>query len=155
MGFWHWLNEHRGLKTLISKHIGRDPECDLVLQQTTIGEVHARLELTEKGHVYLLDEGSAFGTCLNRNDQWIRVLKIRLCVADRIRFGEHEIELAKLISVFGKRDDIRLGDEHFIPQRQSVTGFGQRNNATASTRLQRPRRNPLTGKIEQNHTDDG
>ena len=132
------------------KIIGSEADCDLVIEQPGVAEVHARLELKDNGHVYLLDAGSQFNTYLNRNGQWIRVHKIRLCVADQIRLGEHPIALPQLISVFGKRVDIRLGDEHFSKRHQKAARSSQREGATQASSLQRPRRNPLTGKIEQN-----
>lgn len=135
------------------KIIGREADCDLVIDSADIAGVQARLELCDDGRVYLLDAGSGTGTCLNRNEQWIKIHKIRLCVADRVRFGEVEISLPQLIAVFGKREDIRLGDEHFSLRRHKSARPNNRDNSATGSKLQRPRRNPLTGKIEQNYTD--
>ncbi len=133
------------------KIIGRESDCDLIIDRADVGGVQARLELCDDGRVYLLDADSGINTYLHRNEQWIRIHKIRLCIADRIRFGEYELPLSQLISVFGKRSDIRLDDEHFYLQRHKSVSSKQRDKATAGAKLQRPRRNPLTGKIEQNY----
>ena len=135
------------------KIIGCESDCDLVIAQTGVAAVHARLELTENGHVYLLDAGSDFNTYLNRNGQWIRIHKIRLCVADQIRIGEHELPLSQLISVFGRRADIRLGDEHVSMRHHKAARAAHRDGDAPASSMQRPRRNPLTGKIEQNQIE--
>jgi len=136
------------------KIIGRDPDCDLIIDQADIAGVQARLELCDDGRVYLLDAGSGVNTYLNRHEQWIKIHKIRLCVADRIRFGEHETPLTQLIAAFGKRVDIRLDDEHFSLRRHKSARPNNRDDSTSGAKLARPRRNPLTGKIEQNYTDE-
>lgn len=138
------------------KIIGREPDCDLVIDRNDVGGVQARLELSDDGRVYLLDAGSGINTYLNRNEQWIRIHKICLCIADRIRFGEYELPLPELLAVFGKRADIRLGDEHFSLHRHKSVRPNQRDSSSGDAKLQRPRRNPLTGKIEQtNSQQDG
>lgn len=135
------------------KTIGRESGCDLVIDCADIAGVQARLELCAEGRVYLLDAGSATNTCLNRNEQWIKIHKIRLCIGDRVRFGEVEIPLPQLIAAFGKRADIRLGDESLSLRRHTSARPNIRDSSTTGAKLQRPTRNPLTGKIEQNHTD--
>lgn len=133
------------------KTIGRGSDCDLIIDRADVAGVQARLELCEDGRVYLLDADSGIKTYLNRNQQWIRIEKVRLCIADRIRFGDYELPLSELISVFGKRSDIRLGDENFNLHRYKAARSRQRDNTAADNDLPRPRRNPLTGKIEQDH----
>lgn len=133
------------------KTIGRGSDCDLIIDRADVAAVQARLELCEDGRVYLLDAGSDIKTYLNRNQQWIRIHKVRLCIADRIRFGEYELPLAELISVFGKRSDIRLGDENLTLHRYKAVRAKHQDNTASDSKLQRPTRDPLTGKIEQNH----
>jgi len=134
---------------LNNRTIGRETSCDLVLEHSTASRLHARIELASDRKVYVLDAGSRNGTFLNRNDDWIRVKKVSLCVGDRIRFGEYEVPLAQLTAVFGKHADVRLGTKHFVLRK------GTKGNGTITDRdevgpvLQKPRRNPLTGKIEE------
>ena len=132
-----------------SKTVGRDSSCDLVLEHSAASQVHARIEVNEDGLISLQDTDSSNGTFLNRNDSWIRVRKVTLCIGDRIRFGELEVPLETLTAVFGNRSNARLEARHF-----------QLNNANTGTRsfadlrntgplLQKPKRNPVTGKIEE------
>ena len=131
------------------KTIGSEPNCDLIFDKSEVAGLQARLELDEDGRVYLLDAGSDLSTFLNRNEQWIRVHKIRLCVADRIRFGQFELPLSTLVSAFGSGANIRLGDDNFNSRRRQSSASPKRSNVNVGVKLQRPRRNPLTGKIEQ------
>jgi len=128
---------------------GREPSCDLVLENSALSRLHARIELSEDGLVFVHDAGSSNGTFVNRNDSWIRVRRITLCIGDRIRFGDVEVPLARLTAVFGKRANIRLEDRRF-PVRPGKTGSkpvkGRPDNGAS---LHKPRRNPVTGKIEE------
>ena len=72
------------------KTCGRETSCDLVLEQSTVSRLHARIELADDGLVCIQDAGSHNGTFLNRNDTWIRVMRAsQLCIGDRIRFGDY------------------------------------------------------------------
>jgi hypothetical protein len=73
-----------------------------------------------------------------------------LSIGDRVRLGEIEVPLEQLTAVFGRRSTARLEARRF-PLRQGSTG----TNPFVSMRdhepvLQKPRRNPATGKIEEN-----
>jgi pSer/pThr/pTyr-binding forkhead associated (FHA) protein len=125
---------------------GRDVACDLVLDYPTVSRVHARIGLGDEGQVSVLDNDSRNGTYLNRNENWIRVRKAILCVGDRIRFGEQEVSLDQLTAVFGNRANVRLGDRHFQLRHgtNAVKLF-----ADDGPIMQKPKRNPETGKIEE------
>jgi pSer/pThr/pTyr-binding forkhead associated (FHA) protein len=131
------------------KTIGRETSCDLVIEHTTASRLHARVELAEDGSVWVVDADSRNGTFLNRNDASIRIHKVTLCVGDRIRFGDHEVPLQYLTAVFGRRANIRLGEQHFSLR------HGQKSTTPATgwdepgPSLQKPKRNPLTGQIEE------
>jgi len=114
-----------------------------------VSRFHARLELAANGGLTLVDKGSMNGSYLQRNDAWIRFRQITLCVGDRIRFGECDVPLEELSAVFGKQVGVRLGAKYFS-LRQDFKGKaipGERDENGPS--LQKPRRNPLTGKIEE------
>lgn len=132
-----------------TKTIGREATCDLVLEHATVSRTHARLELAGDDIVWVEDAGSRNGTFLQRNDGWIRVRKVTLCAGDRIRFGDCEVPLQKLTAVFGPHANVRLGEKHFSLR------HGKKGTKLTSEwdepgpSLQKPRRNPLTGKIEE------
>ena len=133
----------------IGKTIGRESNCDLVIEDTTASRHHANIELAEDGSVWVVDADSRNGSFLNRNDAWIRFRKVTLCVGDRIRLGDYEVPLQQLAGVFGKRADVKLGEQHFSLRQgrkgsRKLTGWDEPGNS-----LQKPKRNPLTGQIEE------
>jgi len=132
------------------KTCGRDSSCDLVLEHPTVSRVHAKVELAENGLVSLQDNDSRNGMYLNRNDTWIRARKITLCIGDRIRLGEIEVPLEQFAAVFGDRSKARLEARHFPLRRATGSTnpvvFGQ----DLEPSIQKPKRNPVTGKIEEN-----
>lgn len=135
-----------------NKTIGRESSCDLVLEHSGTSRLHARIELSENGLLYLQDTESRNGTYLNRNDSWIRIRKVTLCIGDRIRFGETEVPLERLTAVFGNRSNARLEMQHFQlnSRNEGARSFSDLHNS--GLRLHKPRRNPVTGKIEEDDT---
>ncbi len=134
------------------KTCGRDPDCDLVLEHSTLSRLHARIELADDGLVSVHDAGSSNGTFLNRNDSWIRIRKVTLCIGDRIRFGDVEVPLERLTAVFGKRARTRLEAQAFPGQAWQNQLPSRCRAAGAGPSLNKPRRNPVTGKIEEDRT---
>ena len=133
-----------------SKTAGREPSCDLVCEHATVSRFHARIELADDGFVSLVDTGSRNGTFLNRNDSWIRVHKVTLCIGDRIRFGEHIVPLEQLTTVFGSRSNARLEATHFPLRQGDMANRPYADLHDPGPVLKKPRRNPSTGKIEEN-----
>lgn len=130
-----------------TRTLGSDPHCDLVLAGATVAPIHAHAELTPAGHLEILDAGSEHGTWLNRNQQWIRVLKVDLGTRDRIRLGEQELDIAQLVDLFGDRVRVRLRD---TGQLQLPKRLQERLEAMqARIAFEKPRRNPETGNIEE------
>lgn len=135
-----------------SKTCGRETSCELVLEHPTVSRIHARIELAGDGLVLLQDADSSNGTFLNRNDTWIRVKRVTLCIGDRVRFGDCEVPLEKLTAVFGSRSTARLEARRF-PLRKDFLGSGFRADMNdPGIQLQKPRRNPATGRIEEEHS---
>ena len=136
---------------MISKTCGQESSCDLVLDHPAVAPVHARLGQGDDGLITLEDAGSQNGTFLQRNDLWIQVRKVTLCIGDRIRFGEHEVTLEQLAGVFGQQANIRLESRHFSLKHG---GDGVRSYAGQGVHeplLQKPRRNLATGKLEEDN----
>jgi len=134
-----------------SKTIGRETTCDLVLDHTGVSRCHARIELADDGLVSVQDADSRNGIFLSRNDSWIRARKVTLCIGDRIRFGEIEVPLDKLTAVFGNRSEVRLEERRFPPRTGNKAARSLADRHDAGPLLQKPRRNPVTGKIEEDH----
>jgi pSer/pThr/pTyr-binding forkhead associated (FHA) protein len=131
------------------KSIGREPSCDLVLEHPGTSRFHASLELADNGLISVIDSDSGNGTFLNRNDQWIQIRRITLCIGDRVRFGESEIPLQGLTALFGQHTNARLEARHFSLQdgNNAARPFTKLTDSAAV--LKKPVRNPVTGKIEE------
>ena len=138
---------------MMTKTCGREARCDLVLEHSTISRVHARIELAEDGRVSLEDNGSSNGVFLNRNGTWIRAKKITLCIGDRVRLGGIEVPLEQLTAVFGHRSNARLEPRHFSPRDGNMVTGPFATQPDEEPLLLRPRRNPVTGKIEENSSN--
>lgn len=130
-----------------NKTIGSWNGCDLVIEGPEVSPIHAQVQISADGFLTVIDAGSDHGTFLNRNQQWIRVMKVEPGSQDRIRCGTVEITPDKLIALFGERVRVRLRDSQAmrIPQRVAERLAAAERRAA----LERPRRNPETGNIEE------
>ncbi len=128
-----------------TKTCGRDKQCDLVLDHPAVSRLHATIELAGDGRVWVADNDSRNGTFLQRNGAWIRIARVSLCVGDRIRLGDCEVPLERLTGVFGKHAGARLGEKRYLLR----SGAAARDFANPGFSLSKPRRNPITGKIEE------
>jgi hypothetical protein len=82
----------RGAATVFS--IGRDPLCDLAIDDITVSRVHARLQRSSVG--WLLDDsGSTNGTRVNG---WRVRGPVEVRAGDLVRFGDAEYTLAESAS---------------------------------------------------------
>ena len=72
-----------------------------------------------------------------------------MCIGDRIRFGDIEVPLDKLTAVFGKHATTRLEARHFPVRQGKTVARPMTGKPDQGPSLQKPRRNPATGKIEE------
>jgi pSer/pThr/pTyr-binding forkhead associated (FHA) protein len=146
---------HSGVKDHETRTIGRDPGCNVLLQHGSVSRIHATAWLTSEGYLAVQDADSSNGTFLHRNGRWIRVRKVILGNQDRIRFGEQEFELERLVACFGQRSRVRLREGYSVRGKPLV--FDDRLGELRKPRsvLENPRRNPLTGDIEEYSADSG
>jgi hypothetical protein len=131
------------------KTLGQEAACDITLDAASVSEIHARIELAVDGLVCVHDAESLNGTFLNRNDNWIRVKKVTLCIGDRLCFGDEEVPLGELTAVFGEQSNARLETKHFALRQQNSNARLFTQQADHEPLVQKPRRNPATGKIEE------
>jgi len=135
-----------------SKTLGQDKSCDIILDDTSVSGIHARLDLAADGLISVTDADSENGVFLNRNDQWIRVKRITLCSGDKVCFGQMQVPLGQLTAVFGENSIARLEKKHVILDRMKTTTGQFHHHAEPGSILQKPRRNPVTGKIEEDRS---
>lgn len=140
---------HSGMKTN-GKTIGRGSECDLVLDHKSVSRLHANIEVTGEGYLAVHDAHSSNGTFLHRNGRWIRTRKVILGTQDRIRFGEHEVRLDQLIELFGNHSRVQLREGYSVRGKPLFFEDVLADLPKPKIVLENPRRNPLTGDIEEN-----
>jgi len=128
---------------------GREPSCDITLEDATLSRLHAHIELADDGLVSINDAGSSNGTFVKRNDSWIRVRRVTLCIGDQVRFGDIEVPLERLTAVFGQRANIRLEARRFPVRHGKAVSMPVKRQSENVSSLHKPRRNPVTGKIEE------
>lgn len=125
------------------KIIGRAVSCDLILEDATVSRWHAQLELAEDGYLWLCDNHSSNGTFLGRQGQWVRVERATLCEEDRVRFGDREVPVEGLLALFEPPAGARLRNRQAMFLQSSGSPAGSQGG------LNKPRRNPVTGVIEE------
>lgn len=131
------------------KTIGRAADCDLVLQDDTVSRLHAVVSATPEGYLALQDSGSRNGTFLHRRGTWIRVRRVILGADDRIRLGDRELPLERLVALFGSRREIRLREGYSARGKPLVLDRLLADLPKPKIILENPRRNPVTGDIEE------
>ena len=136
---------HSGVNHQETKTIGRKPGCDLLLEDPSVSRLHAVAQVTPEGYLAIRDRDSSNGTWLHRNGRWVRARRIVLGTRDRVRFGDEEVPLDRLVDLFGQRGLVRLHDAYAVRGRPLILeGEAPRGRAV----FENPRRNPLTGDIE-------
>lgn len=145
---------HSHVKTPENQHlrtqsVGRAADCDIVLDDASVSREHATLRVTPEGYLAVQDADSSNGTWLHRNGRWIRVRRVVLGTGDRIRFGDRELPLERLVERFGDNRRVRLREGYTVRGRPLV--FDDQPGELRRPRivLENPRRNPLTGNIEE------
>ena len=131
--------------------IGRAASCDLVLEHPTVSRRHARMHLGDDGYVWISDAGSGNGTYLNRNRHWVRISEATLCVGDRVRFGDCEVPIERLSAQFAGAE-VSLRAPRFASMLLRKDGKLPAGTAQPEPVLVKPRRNPATGKVEEDQT---
>jgi hypothetical protein len=111
--------------------------------------MHARVERAGDGRVWVQDEQSLNGTWLHRSGQWFRIEKINLCREDRIRCGDSEIGPEQLVSLFGPDNRVWLPRLHEASMSTEASGGSFADAKNDGAVLKKPRRNPVTGQIEE------
>jgi hypothetical protein len=132
------------------KTIGRANECNLVVDHESVSRLHANIEVTEEGYLAVQDALSSNGTFLHRNGRWIRAMKVILGSQDRIRFGDQEVPLDHLIELFGSQSRVRLREGYSVRGKPLLFDDMLADLPKPKIVLENPRRNPLTGDIEEN-----
>jgi len=141
---------HSGVKQQDKRIIGRAEDCDMVLDHPSVSRMHATVQATPEGYLAVVDADSSNGTFLHRNGRWIRIRKVILGTQDRVRFGEHEVPVGQLVELLGQQDRIRLREGYSVRGKPLLFDDWPGEAIRPRIVLENPRRNPLTGDIEEN-----
>lgn len=123
--------------------LGRSAECDVYLDHDTVSRRHARISATGDGRLRVEDLGSSNGTWRAHHGRWRAVRDESLAPETRIRFGEQEILLAQTLAAWS---GLWLTQQ---PASIAPPPKGPVRLPPAEAGLDRPRRNPDTGDIEE------
>ncbi len=119
--------------------VGRDAGCDLRFEDDTVSRRHATIQAAGDGRFRLVDLASSNGTWLRRDGSWRRVIDDVVEAGDTIRFGEREVVLREALGAL-------LTPGLAPPGGGAVIAGGAEPQEPP---LERPRRNPETGEIEE------
>ena len=133
--------------------IGRNPQSDFRLENGSVSRVHAVLK--SQGEVLCLeDRGSRNGTYVRRGEVWQRIDRADILKTDRVRFGEHEVNVEDILKSTKKRPKIGGGSKPVA--RRKIGAAAKAGSATGSgtgekplKKFVKPRRNQVTGDIEE------
>ncbi len=144
---------HSGVNEKDTINVGRSPACDLCLEHDSVSRRHAVVSLTDEGYLAVQDTASSNGTFLQRNGRWIRVKRVVLGNQDGIRFGEEEVPLQRLVDLFGAHPNVRLREGFSARGKPLVLDGFRGDSPRPRVVLENPRRNPVTGDIEEFRQD--
>lgn len=78
--------------------IGRDPSCELTLNEPSVSRRHAELRAEEGGRFEITDLGSSNGTWLRAGGEWRRITEpTSIGPEDPLRLGTMETTVVALI----------------------------------------------------------
>lgn len=75
--------------------VGRQQDCDLQLDDSTVSRRHAEVILAPHGRYYLTDCNSAGGTYIQEGAGWRQIRQEFVSAGQRLRFGHCEITAAR------------------------------------------------------------
>jgi pSer/pThr/pTyr-binding forkhead associated (FHA) protein len=119
------------------------------LNHESVSRVHANIEVTGEGYLSVQDAHSSNGTFLHRNGRWIQARKVILGAQDRIRFGNHEVPLDRLVELFSNHARVRLREGYSVRGKPLLFDDILADLPKPKIVLEHPRRNPMTGDIEE------
>ncbi len=84
------------IKTFI---VGRNPDCDLRLDHSSVSRHHAEIILIPDGRYYVSDRNSLNGSRVYRDSKWQKIRQEFVNATERLRFGKHEVPASVLESL--------------------------------------------------------
>lgn len=118
--------------------IGRGSRSHLQVEHDSISRLHATVRMVSDDLIEVVDEQSANGTFLLEGNTWRRIERGVLRPRGQLKLGA---------IVFSFEDLVKR-----LAQLRSLPDAGEQPNRAVPQPLLRPRRNPLTGQIEEDRS---
>lgn len=131
------------------RSIGRGSDCDLVIDDASVSRVHAQVDVTREGYLAVQDMDSSNGTFLYRKGRWLRAQRIVPGADDRLRLGDHEVSPQQLVALFSGISGIGLREGYAVRGKPLLFDKLLADLPSPKVIFEQPRRNPLTGTIEE------
>lgn len=140
--------------------LGRSSECDFSVEHPTTSRRHAVLTISDGDILEISDSDSKNGLfVVDEDGRWLRVRSARVRSSDKVRLGECELSIADILASVARK---AFGATNAPPKGTSPKASSARVTRPGSTpggdggdepleKFRRPRRNPLTGAIEEGH----
>ena len=111
--------------------VGRDPECDVPLNDGSVSRFHAEVVRLPDGNLFVTDRASMNGTFVLDRGQWRAIRQAFLEPGDQVRFGEYRTTAAELGRLCAERDGEpdRGAEKEAAPPHSKNQGEGKRRNA--------------------------
>lgn len=113
--------------------IGRNPDCDIVLGDSTVSRRHAELVQGADGRFYLTDRESAAGTWVQRSGDWQQLRQAFVEADEPVMLGRYATSVRALLKLVAQRKP-GGGGAHPAPAERDLPAGGVM-------------RNPQTGEI--------
>ncbi|MGE0155085.1 MAG: FHA domain-containing protein [Reyranellaceae bacterium] len=107
--------------------VGRSPDCDIVLGDSTISRKHAELVEGADGRFYLTDRESAAGTWIRRSSEWQRLRQAFVGADEPIMLGRYATTVNALLKLLAQRSQAASG---VAPESELPAGGVMRNPQT-------------------------
>ena len=106
--------------------IGRARGVAFHIDDESVSRIHAEIIQSRSGAMYLTDCGSSGGTFLWQDSEWLEIRQAYVDKSHRVKFGEVEVDVAKLLSLTSSGSSERVVDKTpgtgNLVQRDPITG---------------------------------
>lgn len=110
--------------------IGRNPDCDIVLGDSTVSRRHAELVQGADGRFYLTDRESAAGTWVQRSGDWQQLRQAFVDSDEPVMLGRYATSVRALLKLVAQRKPGGGGAQPAQVERDLPAGGVMRNPQT-------------------------
>lgn len=125
--------------------VGRNQDCDFRLLNGSVSRLHAVLKVSGTNKLVITDTDSKNGTFLWIDGNWKKIETSDIKRTDRLRFGEAEADVLDILGAIKRRPKLGGTKRAKIGAKTGGTGPAEKQ----LKRFKKPRRNKITGDIEE------